>query len=29
MKFEINKSSWKEIEEVEINKESLKAIEKV
>ena len=29
MKFEINKSSWKEIEEVQINKESLKAIEKV
>ena len=29
MKFERNKSSWKEIEEVEINKESLKAIEKV
>ena len=29
MKFERNKSSWKEIEEIEIKKESLKAIEKV
>ena len=27
MKFESNKSSWKEIEEVEKNKENLKAIE--